>query len=154
MKMDDGPYDSKTVSIIRFCYILAIIFWFLVLYWLGLYNSDCMGLCILAVPVILFLIAFAQTPELTKPIESVFFQRDLTNIGIILLVPLGKLIEHREHGHEIVKVLIAAIGFCIISTIDVWTSSKWVSIVRHLQSILQTYGIVLVVYALYSYFLS
>jgi hypothetical protein len=52
----------------------------------------------------------------------------------------------------IVEAMILAIMLSMISLIDVWVEPKWLSIVKHIKSILQTASLALLIYALYMFY--
>jgi hypothetical protein len=158
---DKNPHDPTVVLAIRCAYIVGILLWFLLLYFLKLYDSDAFGLCILAIVPILFLIAYANAPYVNSELESILFQSSYLTFAIILVAPVLTLLNKEEQLREldgqvtrdITKVLVITIIIVMLSIIDVWVAPRWLPLVKHIQSILETAGVILMVYALYSYFI-
>lgn len=165
----DEPLDTKTrplsehkkehhpkdvILYIRFIYITGILVWILILHFLRLYKTDFFTILILAIPFICFSIGYINAPQLTGELEDELFRSNYLSVGLLLVVPLLTWINREYVGDKTryTKILILAIIMSLLSMIDIWVSDKYLAVLKHGQSVLQTFSIILIVYGLYSYY--
>ena len=148
-------YSKKLVSTIQIIYIVAVVIWILLIYALGVFAFP-LGWTqiILAVPVVIYAIGFLQVCNCNKEVEADMFSGDFVAIGLLfitLFVHWTNKINSEDSRHT-VYVILAAFTLIMFSIIDVWISKKSISILKHIRSIFQTGGIILLIYVLYFHF--
>lgn len=151
-KKEHHPKD--VILYIRFVYIMGILIWILVLHFLRLYRMNFFIILILAIPFICFIVGYANAPYLTGEIEDELFRSNYLSVGLLLVVPLLTWLNKEYAGDKTryTKILVLAIISSLLSMIDVWVSERYLPVLKHAQSVLQTYSIILLVYGLYSYY--
>jgi len=151
-KKEHHPKD--VILYIRFVYIIGILVWILILHFLKLHKMNFFIIAIIAIPFVCFLIGYVNAPKLTGELEDELFRSNYLSVGLLLVIPLLTWINKEYVGDKTryTKILVLAIITSLLSMIDVWVSDKYLPVLKHAQSVLQTYSIALLVYALYSYY--
>jgi hypothetical protein len=152
MHTEDECYGDEKIMYIRLLYISALLFWFLVVYSTNLYKTDSIGLFILSLPLVLFLIAFIAAPFLNGDVEEHLTKSNMLSVGLLLTLALLAALEKYTSAKGLAPLMILAIVFTLLSLLDIWLPSDWISIQKHLKSILQVLSITLLVFILYMFF--
>ena len=147
-------YSKKKVNLIQWMYIGLITLWIIIAWALQLYTTNLWGYFILAIPVIFYLIGYFNADQLTIEVEEKTFSMNYISIALFVVIPLTVWIEKNFHGDKwkLSKILVTAVVLALISLIDIWVRPKWISLVRHIKSGLQTMALTLLVFTLYSYY--
>ena len=147
---------NEIVAYVRIIYIVAIVVWIMIIFCMGLYNSDVIGLLIICIPVVLFIIAFKNANVITKDVEDSIFKTNYPSIGILITIPLLAWLSRSYDGDKswFSCILIVSIMLVIASLFDVWVSGEWLRVVQHGTSILQTIALTLIIYAVYTFYLA
>jgi uncharacterized membrane protein len=150
----DNEYNNSKTEKIYFLYVLAIIIWALIIIILQLWEGSSIRKFFLMIPVLVFLSALFVAPNITEKVEKSIFEANFLTLGIVVIVPLLAWISKSKCHDKLKFVRISIIGVIIslLSYIDFWVNEENLFMVKHIQSVLQTISIVLIVYALYSYF--
>ena len=149
-------YDPSTSNKVFWCYIIAILLWILLIYLLRLYiKADFIVWLVLLIPVVLFAIGAYNANKITIEVESSVFQNNYLSLGLLIVIPLLTWISKDFAGDKkrFISVLILAVILNVIAMIDIWVTRDNLSVVKHVKSIIQTMASVLIVYALYTYYL-
>lgn len=151
----NGPSIIRPSFYIRVLYILAIIIWIIIVVMLSLHHhNDYICWIILSIPIVLSIFGAVNAYKITADVEDSFTVTSLS-LGLLIVVPLMTFINRDYKGdrQRFISILVLAIILSMISMIDIYVSVSWLPLIKHFRSILQTYSIVLIVYALYSYYL-
>lgn len=147
-------YGRNKTPRIQITYLLAVLIWFMIVVCFQLYETDIYGLLILAIPLVIFFINFINAPYLTLNVENSIYGFNYISVGLLVIVPLITLTRTHYKGNrnKVIMVTVLALVFAVLSVLNIWVRPKWLSIVRHFRSILQTYSLTLIIYALYIYY--
>ena len=140
---------------IRATYLLAFLAWGVVIYTLELYTCDLIGWLILMLAPLSFLLGYYNVLFLTATDEMELFTANYLSLGLVIVLPLLSWMSKDYGGNrqKFVAILILALILTMLSLVDFWTSRPWQSLVKHIKSILQTGALILLMYALYSYYI-
>lgn len=156
--MPDKPGDdkSKIHNSVQWVYIIAIVLWIILIIMLRLYEkNDWLCWIMIIIPIILFIIGYINAKDITPDVEGSVFQSDYLSLGLIIIVPLLTWIN-KDYGGDrrrFIAILVSAVILNLISMIDLWLPARWLSVVKHAKSVLQTMSVFLIIYALYQYYL-
>ena len=121
---------------------------------LGSRTSHPYGLIILLFPYLVFATAFLNIYESSPEVEERFFAGQVFTVAIFITLPLLVRATDVDHGREKYMLpMIMALLFTILSIIDFWVPAAWLSVQQHVQKGLQTMGLTLVVYSLYTFYI-
>ena len=149
------PKSPRPSFYIRILYILAIIVWIIIILALSLHhNNDVVCWLILAIPIVIFAFGAINAYHITADLEDSFMSSSLS-LGLLIVIPLMTFINRDYKGdrQRFIAILVFAIIVSMASMIDIYVTPAWLPLTKHFRSIMQTYSIVLIVYALYSYYL-
>jgi len=146
---------EKTPSDICFwiglLYFVASIFWFFLLWLLGIELNDFFIGLIVAIPLLVFGISYSNVgrESLTSKQEGWIFRNNYENLVIMIIYPvLIWCASQVDRKPEFFRLVISATALTLLSMVDFWVSSCYFIIIKHLRSILQTYSICLVLISL------
>lgn len=148
-------YGRRKTKAVQYVYIASILIWLLLLWALSLYTTDFVGYCILAIPVVVYAIGYFNASSLTVEVEESVFSLSYLSIAILIVLPIFAWVNKDFGGDKqfLVRIMIVAIILAMLSLIDIWVRPKWLSVVRHIKSVLQTAALTLLVFALYTYYM-
>lgn len=151
-KLKRHPEDI--IKYIRLCYIAGALFWILILHLLKLYRADLYIILILAIPFLCFGVAFVNAPYITGELEDELFKSNYLSIGLVIVIPMLSWINNDYKGDKTsyTRILILAIITTLLSMVDIWVTDRIFPVLKHCQSILQTFSLTLLIYGLYSYY--
>lgn len=147
-------YGRTKVFIVRSLYLLSIIAWLLIIWLLRINPNNLFGYFLLILPVIVFTITIIFASQFTVEIEESMFGVNVLSLGVLIILPLLTWM-HKDFAGDVTQfmaVVLSGVSLTLIASIDIWVPLKWLSVTRHFRSVLQTYGISLILYALYLYF--
>lgn len=156
LKCTTNRSNMNTVRSLKIIYILSIIIWLVIILLFRLYNTDIVGLIILMIPFVTFTIGYYMSHLVTKEVERSLFQTNFITVGLIVILPLLTWINKDFTGDrgQFVSVLVLAIILMLLSILDVWVPEGcWLSVARHIRSVLQTMSLILVIWCFYSFYL-
>lgn len=146
----ETPYDRKTIRVLQVIYVLAIIIWIFLIFKLKLHNTNYLGNLIASLPLIIFIVSLWNLEYLTVETENKLFVINYLSIGLIVFIPLLTWSHENFHiSQRLIDIMILAITLAVLSLMDVWVKPKWISVTKHLRSILQVASLSLIIYALY-----
>jgi hypothetical protein len=149
-------YPDAISNVLFYIYIVAILIWIVLIIALRLYEGlDFIGWLILLIPLVLFALAASKIRHITYDVERYIFKNDYLSVGTVIVVPILIWLASNYRGdrQRYIRILITAIIFALLAILDCWIPRKWLPVERHIKTILQTFSIVLIIFALYSYFL-
>ena len=157
---DDDTYCDDIVSSIEIIYLLASIFWIILVFALGIYQkADYMVWIIILLPLVVFAINYANLNSITYETEKQMFKGNFLSFGFIVAVilinwnsPLGS--DGHNDKSEFFKLLITAFILMMISLVDIWVDEKHTVIVKHIKTSLHTMSLTLLAISLYLYYIS
>lgn len=144
------------VIYLQLIYVVAILFWIFLLAILELYKTDILGAVILAIPFVIFIFGYYNSHVITKDVEDNVFQANYLSIGLLIMLPLMTWINRDYQGDKrrFTSILVLALILIMVSLLDVWVATEWLPIVKHCKSVLQTTALVMLIYALYTYYVA
>lgn len=147
------PYDRPVRIFIQIAYIIAIVIWLIIIYVLHLYKClDPFGLLILSIPLFVFAIGFQNVCKQGKEVEGEMFRADFLALGLLFVSILIEWKKEKTADRTTSWLILLAFIFIIFSVIDLWVTYKYLSLLKHIKSMFQTYAAVLLIYVLYLQF--
>ena len=145
-------YNSHTQFTVTIVYIVLILIWIATIILMKFYDSPAWFL--LGIPFLVFLYALTSCHYLTYDIEDEMFKASYLSIGLILSLPLLSWMNKDYNGNknQFVSIIFVALGFTILTYIDVWVTKKWLSVLRHFRSGMQTMAVTLFLFAIMTYY--
>lgn len=148
-------YHCKLVQQIQLIYILAAIIWLAIIYWAQLYkpyNIITWGL--LSIPLFVFGLGFYYAEYTGQDIEDLMFQANYLSFGFMITAVLINWNHPKNNSGkaEFFQHIVLAFILMMMSMIDVWVSRERMTLVYHIQSILQTMALVILSIALFQYY--
>jgi hypothetical protein len=139
---------------IQITYILGLIVWLLIVVIFELYDTDLFGLLILSIPIFVFFISLINAPYLTVDTENTIYGFNYLPIGLSVVILIITLMNTHYEGNKekVIVVTVLALMIAVFSAINIPVRPKWISLIRHIRSILQTYSLSLIIYGLYIYY--
>ena len=152
---DKTPHDGEIVTQIRISYVFGLITWLAIVILLKLYQTDFIGGIILIIPFVVFLLGYYNANVLTPEVEKQMFTTNYLSVGLIVILPLLVWITDgpSKNKSKFIGLLVLAIILTLLSMIDIWVSKRELSVYNHVRSMLQTLSIVVIIYALYIFYL-
>lgn len=148
-------YHCSLVQQIQLIYILAAIIWLAIIYWAQLYlPNNIIVWSLLAIPLIVFGLGFYYASYIGQDIEELMFQSNYLSFGFMITAVLINW-NHPKNNNgksEFFKHVVLAFILMMMSMIDIWVSKEKMTLVNHIQSILQTMALVILSIALYQYY--
>lgn len=147
-------YGRKKTLVIQIVYLIGALFWIGLLVLFKLSFTDFWGYLILSIPLFVFGLSFYFVRNLTVEVEENVLSSNYLSIGLLIVLPLLTGVSQKRHvsSRLLVRILLIAIVLALISLLDFWVSPKWISLPRHVKSILSTMSLTLLVFALYVYY--
>lgn len=143
-------YGNRKVDILFILYVIAILLWALIAW----YIQSSVGLFILFIPLIIFFITLISLNKLSVSVEDEMFRTNFLAAGMLLTLPLLTFVAKTFTGDRklMVRVLLLAVTFTILSMVDIWVPEKYLSVTNHIRSIFQTIALTLILYSLYLFY--
>lgn len=142
--------DTKSAQIIS---VLSGVAWVLLIWVLRLDNTDAVGWAILSIPLIVYFINFINSPNANQAFASIQPNSDniaFATVTILVLINWAK--PTGETKTQLYKIILSAFILIMLSLINIISGETNSRIFLQGKSSLQTAGIVLLSYALYSYY--
>lgn len=148
-------YGKKRTQSVRLVYLLSMIIWLILILVLQLYKTQVIGYFILLIPFFFYFLGYWNADQLTVEVEEKTFSMGYISISLLIVIPLVTWVEKNFHGNRwyLTKIIVVAVILALISLIDIWVRPKWITLVRHIKSALQTASLTLLVFALYAYYM-
>lgn len=151
-----GPcYYLRKRRIIIAVYVMAFIFWgFLGWAFNLLTSAGPIGLLIFLGPWVTFTITIISLPYINLSVEEHLFKTNFLSLGLLVAIPLLGVMSANYGGNadHYLAILLAAIVCSLLSLVDLWVGYRYLSVTKHIKSILQQYSIFLLIFAVYLYF--
>ena len=134
-------------NILRLTYLIACMIWIILCLWLSVTN-----IIIIVGPLLVFLLAFFNADKINNGNEELVFQFDFVTVGIVLVVPFLVISIKKYKELQYLRVILCmAVVFSLLSLVDLWVLPRHLYIVRHTQSILETFSLFLIIYVFIEY---
>lgn len=151
-------YDQGVSNSIFYGYIIGIILWIIlvIVFCISSVKVGILGYIILFIPIVIFAVGAFNSNKITYDVEDSVFNANYLSLGLLITIPLLAWVSKNYPGDRswLISLAILAIVLSLFSMIDVWVTRRWMSVVKHCKSILQTMSLILIIYALYVYYLS
>lgn len=161
--MDDPKknktYSSDVVRNIRFLYVVAAVFWTVLILMLCIpQRGDFIIIVLICIPYLILIFNYFSIPKVSPQME-----RDV-NQGVAVFVSFSSVVilaltnwneaelGNRKPKSDYFKIVAVALGLLILSFIDIWGSNKQIPLIRQGRSILQAMSITLLIITFYLYF--
>ncbi|AYV85911.1 MAG: hypothetical protein Solivirus1_68 [Solivirus sp.] len=148
-------YEKHENSTLKIWYIVAILIWIVLLALLGLLPpKDIIEVILMAIPIIAFIVAIVSIHTITESIEQLMLKANLLTLGLLVALPLINWSKDTsyESKETFMKIAATAIILSMLTLIDWWVDKKYLYLLKHTKSIVQTYAIVLLMIGLYKFF--
>lgn len=154
-KDPDKEYGRNKIATVQTIYILMAFIWIGLILILSLYNTSPGGWIILAIPFVVFLIGFLNASVLSISVEVDLASTNFLTLGLIIIIPLLTWISGNYNGDktQFILIVITALILSLLSMIDIWVKKKWITVVRHIKSALQTMSLTLLIFLLFTYYM-
>jgi len=149
-----GTYDEQTIKIIQVLYIVASLAWIFICIIFELYLVDIWGILILFIPIIIFTINYLNVPYLNSHTEENVNAFNFFSIGLLIVLPLIILVRcsYKGNREKVIEIIVIALIFAVLSILTLWINYAYISVLKHIRSIFQTYSLILLSFALYIYY--
>ncbi len=152
----EGPcYEKHEHKNLKVLYIVAIIVWILLLALLCILPpKDIIEIVLISIPIIAFLVAIFSIHTITESVEQMMLKANLLTLGLLVALPLINWAKDvsPESKEMFMKIAATAIILSLLTLIDWWVDKKYLYLLKHIKSIVQTYAIVLLMIGLYKFF--
>lgn len=151
-------YGTRKTRLVQGLYLVASVLWLALCYLLRLFHTNFIGLLILLIPLAVFAFGFISSSSLSIEVEDDMFKSNYLSVGLLVMFPLLIWCTNDYKGDigkraQFITIIIVALVLTMLSLIDIWVSKKWITLVKHVKSILQTSSLTLIIFALYHYYL-
>ena len=146
--------EQTNVNIIIAVYVIGIIIWVIVIIVLRIYvgMTIIMG-AILLIPIFIFTMGIMnanviRTSESSQVVGSFYLP-----FSLLIIIPLLAWTSRDYTGDkkQFIAILVFSIIFILLSIVDAWVRDSWLPYVMHIRSILETIGLVLIIFSLCLY---
>jgi hypothetical protein len=144
-------YNNTQCKKLKILYLIGIIIWVLIVYFASLYKLPYSYLLIL--PIILFCFTISNGGYINYEVESEIARIIYFPMVIVLSVNVYNWIikDPNEYTNKLCQCIFISLISLLLSSIDIWTDKKWIFIIKHSSSILETYAIILLSYVIIIY---
>nr|QBK92528.1 MAG: hypothetical protein LCPAC401_01660 [Pithovirus LCPAC401] len=149
-------YSEDDVKRIRRIYVIFAVIWIILIFLLQIPRKNFLILALLTVPIILALIAYNNAPHIEKTCEDLVLR---TNTITVMIIAAAIVSQWKPFGgkdinkNQFYKLLTAAFVILLLSVLDVWVPDCDRTVVVHVKVSLQGIAIVILIIAVYSFFL-
>lgn len=144
--------DPNRRKEIKAVYICAIVIWLILIYILSLYDTDLWGWLILLVPIIVFVVNYSNVDKCSTDIDPESRQDNFLSFAFLIVIIIINW-DNTYDRNKFFPILALGLVLTMLSLIDIWVNTDMLSLSRHIRSVFQTFGLVLLTYALYIYYL-
>lgn len=139
---------------IQVVYMIAMIFWIVLIIGLQLYETTWIGWIFLMIPFLIFIFALINSDDLCERVEGAVFEADFLSIGLLVVLPLLTWVTRDYEGDrkKFLSLIVVAIILAMMSMLDIWVPYSSLYITKHVKSVLQTISLALLMFAFYTYY--
>lgn len=148
--------SKDKILIISISYILGMLIWTILVCLLGLYNHDVICTCLIFIPYIVFILGMMNADKVTEETEREFFAYNYLSVGLLIFLPLLTWLgnNNRSKNTMFITLVILALIFTMLSMVDIFVRPEYLTTMRHIKSVFQTLSMILLIYAIYLYYIS
>lgn len=144
-----SKYTLEEIRRIRNVYLIGIMVWIFIA-WIICIPSTCIEVIILLVPVVLFFLDYINLPDIEQETEDAVFADNYLSISLLVVIPFfTNTMGSKPREPRILSIVIFAIGLLLLSILDIWVPRSYLGMVKHIKTMFQTSGLILVLFALY-----
>lgn len=146
---NEGPtLDECNRNIIRIAYIIGIVLWSVIVYYFRIGFDNPISILIVIIPYFIFILAafFITTDNVYCDLrENGFFA-----IGLVAILPLVSWYSqyYTKDKKRFITMAITAVFISMLALFEFCLPRQFVCLLEHVRSILQTMGIVLLIYVM------
>ena len=144
-------YSARCSRDIQIAYLVAVIVWIIVIFLFNFYETDIIGYIILVIPIIVYGFNFVNVSEITKEVEEEMLRGNFLSFAFLVTIILINWSKIDNKG-KYFKILFVALILLMLSLIYVWVRPERMPLERHIRTIFHTAALVLLVFALYTYY--
>lgn len=142
-------YDHHVTKQIELFYAVAAFLWILLVYSLGVYKlRSKTGLLIIAIPLVIYALGFLNASRITRRVEELMLSTDFLAFGLLFVSVLFQMRQNGSRDYT-VRIIVVSFILLILSTVDVWTSEKGLTLSRHIRSAARTAAVTLLIFVIY-----
>ena len=152
------PAPSKNV--VTAIYFVGIIMWIIFIVILKLYKGivglhkglSILAVFIIAIPLAVFLLGIFNSAS-SATISTELVGSTYLSSGLLVIAALLTWVSKDYTGdrEQFVSVMVIGIFLLLLSTIDIWVRDSWVFYLIHIRSVIETMGLVLILFTLHLY---
>ena len=122
------------------------------IFYFEFYQSDAVGIVILLIPIFVFYINYGSVHQHSDEIEEFVLKGNFLSFGFLIVVII---INWSKVGDKkkLFTILLISLILIMLSLIDIWVRKDKILLSKHFRTVFQTIARVLLVFALYSYYL-
>lgn len=147
------PQDQKDLVFI--IYLLSIFLWVFLIIIIAPRIHDIYGYLIVAIPLVAFMISMYGIAD-NSLLEEISIRATGSEFVSLLVFPFYNILIDHEYNAEaksqLIKIIIIALVFNLLTCIDIWVAKKYRLVMTHLRSIFQVFFFALVIFAFYIYY--
>jgi len=146
---NDGPTlgeCNKTAIVIA--YIVALVLWTAIIFYFRIGFHNPIAIAIIIIPYIIFLSAIYFIP--TDDVFCDLRENSFFAIGLVAVLPLITWYSqyYNEDKQRFITISITAVFVSMLALFEFCLPRKYICLLEHVRSILQTIGIVLLIYVI------
>ena len=155
---NNNRLSADKIITIQITYIFGSLFWTFVVILFKLYAQDVICTILMFVPYLIFYQGFTNCKYITVEDENNYFVYNYLSVGLLIFLPLLTWLNSKDKKKDIsgtfMALVIAALILTMLVMVDLWVKPENLSVVKHVKSILNTIAMLLLIYAIYLYYIT
>lgn len=152
--MTKRSLNDQIIKYTRIVYIIAIIFWLVLVISLGLSNTNIIGYLLIMTPIIIFIINIYWADRIVYDNNNKSVRDNIFTFGLLITAVLINWNNpNLSDKYKFFKIVVVAIILLMFSMIDIQMPYPEIMVVNSIKSSLQTMSLVLLALSLYIYYL-
>ena len=150
-------YDNEVSTLIQGTYLIAVTVWILFVFLFGILdNMDPILFLLILIPPILFFIGYTNSCVITFDMEDLMSGANYLSFGFLITIILLNWKDPVDENGKARFFRLLIVGFILImlSMLDVWVDRRWMSLVAHVRTVLQSSALIILSIALYMYYVN
>ena len=145
-------YNRYLIIDIQTIYILMTIIWAILVFSLGLWKTDIVGVVIILIPLVVFAISYFSLESIDEECSNTIGRFNIISFALLAATILINWQNNSPIQNWIRSLVVIATLLLVISIIDIWASKDNREVFLHFRTAIQTMSIVLLAYALYQFY--
>ena len=155
---NNNRISNDKIMIIEICYLIGCAFWTILVIIFKLYAQDVICSVIIFIPYILFFAGYKNCRYITIEDEDNYFVYNYLSVGLLIFLPLLSWMNSKDkkkvNNNMFMSLVIVALILTMLIMVDMWIKPEYLSVMKHIKSILNTISMVLLIYAIYLYYIT